>query len=289
MDASICVIIPAAGSSRRYQEGGGGGGGDPGAGVGGEGDLVSRSKLDEDLGGRPVLQRTVELFNKHPEVTSIVVAGPHDERAFDEFKARHGDKLAILGVTLCRGGKTHRYETVRSALEHVPENATHIAVHDAARPCASDALVERVFRACIEDGHPAVVPGVDVSDTLKRVGERVEASRADPLAAILGGDSGVGVDKGGEARVIEETVDRAGLVAVQTPQIFEKDLLERAYSQDDLTSTDDSQLVERLGERVVVVAGESGNIKITRKADLGLARAIMGVGKPKDRATHKRF
>ncbi|MEO1129149.1 MAG: 2-C-methyl-D-erythritol 4-phosphate cytidylyltransferase, partial [Planctomycetota bacterium] len=132
---NIAVIIAAAGSSSRYMAAGG-----------------LRSKLDEDLGERPVLQRTMELFTKRDEVSSIIVAGPYED--YDEFKLRHGDKLAILGVQLCRGGKGERWETVKAGLELVPDDCTHIAVHDAARPCASPELFDRIFDAA--SSHPAV-------------------------------------------------------------------------------------------------------------------------------------
>lgn len=273
---NVAVIIPAAGSSSRYLES-----------AQAELGAAPRSKLEEDLGGRPVLQRTVELFTKHPDVTAIIVAGPHDAGAFAEFRQRHGDKLGLLGVKLCRGGRTHRYETVAAALGLVPEACTHVAVHDAARPCASERLIERVLAAASEEGggHKAVVPGLDVADTLKRVLPGEVAAKADPLAAILG-DSGTGKPIG---RLVERTVDRSGLVAVQTPQVFEVGLLKRAYAQADLASTDDAQLVERLGEPVLVVPGEAGNIKITRYADIHLARAILGIRASTEREAHKRF
>lgn len=269
---NIAVIIPAAGFSQRYAES-----------LRLEGMESSRSKLDEELGGRPVLQRTVELFTKHPDVTSIIVAGPADEADLAGFKARHADKLGLLGVRVCAGGKEHRYQTVANALALVPEECTHVAVHDAARPCASPALIERVFEAAQHFG--AVVPGVDVSDTLKRIDPKVKVEPPrDPLADILGdAPSGPG------GRAVKETVDRRELVAVQTPQVFEAGLLRRAYAQKDLTSTDDAQLVERLGERVVVVPGEVTNIKITRAADLRFARSILGLKESEGRATHKRF
>jgi 2-C-methyl-D-erythritol 4-phosphate cytidylyltransferase len=273
---NLAVIIPAAGSSRRYGEG------DP---LGG--DAGARSKLDEDLGGRPVLHRTVELFTKVPEVSTIIVAGPADEEAFNQFRLRHADKLGLLGVRLCRGGKDHRYETVANALREIPDGepdgCTHVAIHDAARPCASEELIERVLRAA--ERHGAVIPGIDVPDTLKRVSAERLAEAPDPLAAILGsaGTSAAAV------RAVEGTVDRAGLVAVQTPQVFRLDLIRRAYAQTDLSSTDDAQLVERLGERVVVVEGDPSNIKITRPRDLLLARLILGVKGPAGREAHKRF
>ncbi|MCB9845102.1 MAG: 2-C-methyl-D-erythritol 4-phosphate cytidylyltransferase [Phycisphaeraceae bacterium] len=261
----IGVVIPAAGFSSRYSEG----------------MEFSRNKLDEDMGGRPLLQRTVELFTKHERVMSIVVAGPHEEAAFAEFRLRHGDKLGMLGASVCRGGKAHRYETVREALAHVPEDCTHIAVHDAARPCASPELIERVFEAA--ERFDAVVPGIEAGDTIKRVGEEREIADDDAIGAILGASRALRV------RMVEGTLERAGLVMTQTPQVFRAGLLRRAYAQDDLSSTDDAQLVERLGEPVCVVRGEPRNIKVTRSGDLQVARAILGFRPPSDRPTHKKF
>ncbi len=271
MSIRVSVIIPAAGFSGRYVEG----------------MEVPRSKLDEDLGGRPVLQRTVETFvnYEHEEVTigSIIVAGPHDQKQMDAFKARHGDKLGLLGAVVVSGGVTHRWETVKAALAHVPEESTHVAVHDGARPCVSRELLDRLFDGATK--FPAVIPVLDVGDTIKRVAtEPVPDPKPDPFAAILG-DTG----RGPIYRAVEQTLDRSGLVLVQTPQVFETALLKRAYEQSDLSSTDDAGLVERLGERVIGVPGEARNLKITRPADLRLCRLIMGVGGPEERAAHKRF
>ncbi|MEO1583320.1 MAG: 2-C-methyl-D-erythritol 4-phosphate cytidylyltransferase [Planctomycetota bacterium] len=262
----LAVIIPAAGVSARYAAAGG-----------------LRHKLDEDLGDRPVLHRTVELFTKRDEVTSIIVAGPSDDAAYDEFVTRHGAKLGFYGVRLCQGGADHRWQTVGNALALVEGDATYIGVHDAARPCTPVELIDRVIEAA--RSNDAVLPGVDVADTLKRTEDAPDAGDADPLHAILGGSGKANTS----IRRVTETVPRDGLVAVQTPQVFAADLLRRAYTQDDLTSTDDAGLVSKLGEPVHVVAGDARNIKITVPADLELARAIMKVGPPKERASHKRF
>jgi len=273
----LAVIIPAAGSSSRYSASGG-----------------LRSKLDEDLGGRPVLQRAVELFTKREEVSLIVVAGPGEPAAYDEFIIRHGDKLGLLGVRCCRGGLTHRYETVKAAVDFLDKLAadktpgatglTHIAVHDAARPCATEELIDRVLRAA--EKHAAVIPALDVPDTLKRVSAAaLKQKEVDPFAAILGG---AGLDTR-NVRTVEATVPRDNLVMVQTPQVFEWGLLQRAYAQPDLASTDDAGLVERLGEKVYVVEGDPRNIKITRPVDLHVARLLLKVGPPAERAAHKKF
>lgn len=259
----LCVIICAAGSSSRFG---------------------GRDKLGEDLGGRPVLHRTVDLFSKRDDVDQVIVAGPHDEAAFGEFRLRHGDKLALMGVSICRGGKTHRYETVQAALEHVADDATHIAVHDGARPCASMEMLDRLFKAA--QSHDAVIPGVEIHDTIKRVSKSAQVEKEiDPLDAILG-DAG---KANASVRTVEATVDRSNMMAIQTPQVFEVGLLRRAYEQSDLSSTDDASLIEKLGEPVVVVEGDPRNIKITRPADLHTARLILSLSGPKEREAHKRF
>lgn len=262
----LAVIIAAAGKSTRYAK-------DP---------EIGRSKLDEDLGGRPVLQRTVELFCKRDDVDLIIVAGPAE--GYDEFVLRHGDKLGLLGVKVCKGGEAHRYETVRNALEQIDDSFTHIAVHDGARPATPIELIDRMFEAAQK--HSAVVPGIEVHDTLKRISANAQVEEdIDPLDAILGdaGKSKV------TTRTVTGTVDRSGLVAVQTPQVFEAGLLRRAYAQDDLSSTDDAGLIERLGEPVVVVEGDPRNIKITRAIDLKVARSVLGTKGEQGRAAHKKF
>jgi 2-C-methyl-D-erythritol 4-phosphate cytidylyltransferase len=271
MSNRIAVIIPAAGASERYQQAGG-----------------VRSKLDEDLGGKTVLHRSVELFSKVESsdwtVGTVVVAGPHEPAAFEEFRTRHGDRLGFLGVTLCRGGKTYRHETVAAALALIGDDHTHVAVHDAARPCAPFEMIERLFDAA--GRFEALVPGVPVGDTLKLVEETEDAGHHDPLAAILGTDADAAPRK---KRVVARTLDRTGLYIIQTPQVFRLPLLKAAYAQADLTSTDDAGLVERLGSEVVVLDGDVRNIKITRPGDLHMARSILNVRGPEERPAHKRF
>lgn len=261
----VCAIIPAAGASRRF----------------GLGD-----KLGQDLGGRALLLRTVELFTKRDEVRSIIVAAPPDEDDFEQFRERYGAPLGFHGVRIVPGGRIERWETVKLALEAVPEDATHIAVHDAARPAASEELIDRVFEAA--KVHAAVVPGLTVTATVKRVGEEtVSAAEDDLLASAILGDAG---REGVSARFVEATLPRERLVLAQTPQVFEASLLRRAYASiDPAGTTDDASVVERLGERVVVVEGDPRNIKVTTPDDLALVRAILGAAPPAERPVHKRF
>lgn len=264
----LAVILPAAGASSRYSAA--------------SASEVKRSKLDEDLGGVPVLHRTVDLFVKRDDVHTVIVAGPYE--GYDAFMLRHGDKLGILGCKVCKGGKEHRWQTVKAALAEVPEDCTHVAVHDAARPAAPMELIDRVFAAAQK--YNAVIPGIDVPDTLKRVGlSEGDDGDIDPLDRILGE---FGKSKA-PARTVSGTVSREGLVCVQTPQIFTFDLLKRAYAQSDLSSTDDAGLVEKLGEQVHVVEGDPRNIKITRPIDLHTVRLILNLKGPAERPVHKRF
>ncbi len=265
---SVSVIIPAAGASTRFGQ---------------------QNKLDQDLGGRSVLQRTVELFANHPRVDQIVVAGPnHEPGAFEDFKLRYADRLGLLGCVVCPGGTEHRWQTVKAALAEVPQSAQVIAVHDAARPCTPTALIDRLFAAVIDHNHPAVIPGAPLTDTIKEVSAETAADTPDdPLDAILGSSGKADLD----ARAVERTLDRSRLVAVQTPQVFRAELLRRAYDQPDLSSTDDAGLVERLGEPVLVLEADPSNIKITHPRDLDLARLVLGLKQAEDarRAAHQRF
>jgi len=267
----LAVILAAAGSSQRYAA----------AQLATDPSAQPRSKLDEDLGGRPVLQRSVELFSNIPQVSQIIVAGPSDAGAFAAFKERYGDKLGLLGCMIIAGGSEFRYQTVALALKCLRPEITHVAVHDAARPCCPAILIEKLMEAAAEFG--AAIPGIEVTDSIKRIGAKAAHAKADPLEAILGSSTRR------QYAVVGESVERAGLIAVQTPQIFSRSLLDAAYAQSDLASTDDAGLVSKLGHEVVVVAGDTRNIKITRPDDVALARAILNVAAAQERPAHLRF
>lgn len=232
---SVAVIICAAGSGTRFGS-------------------ASGSKLDQDLHGEPVLHRAVEAFVEQPGIGSILVAGPADPKALTAFRDRHERFFSSLGAVICPGGKAERYETVKEGLEHLAANeppVDAVLVHDAARPCASRGLVRRVIDGL--GNSSAVVPAIPVADTLKRASH---------------------TNAPGAPGLVQQTIDRGGLFACQTPQGFSLELITRAYTQDDLRSTDDAQLVERLGEPVMLVEGDVRNAKITRPEDLVIARAV---------------
>jgi 2-C-methyl-D-erythritol 4-phosphate cytidylyltransferase len=154
------------------------------------------------------------------------------------------DWPAPAGVRVATGGST-RSASVRAGLACIPDGVDVVVVHDAARPLASRQLFARVIEA-VRTGADAAVPALAVTDTVKRVRD---------------------------GRVIE-TVPRADLVSVQTPQAFRRAALERAHASDGI-ETDDAALVEAAGGDVVVVEGESRNLKLTRVDDLELAQALV--------------
>jgi 2-C-methyl-D-erythritol 4-phosphate cytidylyltransferase len=141
------------------------------------------------------------------------------------------------------GGAT-RAESVRAGLAAVPAGADIVVVHDAARPLATDALFTAVIDA-VRDGADGAVPGIAVADTIKRV----------------------------DGAQVVETLPRENLVAVQTPQAFRAGAL-RAAHRDAAEGTDDAALVERDGGKVVIVAGEPANVKVTGPDDVAVVEAL---------------
>lgn len=153
-------------------------------------------------------------------------------------------------------GGTMRQESVYRGLEALPGDAEYVLVHDGVRPLVTPGVIERVVEAART--HGAATAGVPITDTVKRA------------------------DSDG---VITETVDRAGLWSIQTPQAFRVDLLwdaHRAAQQQGTQFTDDAGMVEAIGRPVRVVEGDPRNIKLTRPDDLRLALAWYGEGEAAD-------
>jgi 2-C-methyl-D-erythritol 4-phosphate cytidylyltransferase len=195
----------------------------------GRGDRFGEAKQFCELGGTRVIDHA--LAPLAPFCDGVVVVVPP------------GFNWQGTGTSV-DGGAT-RSDSVRAGLRAVPEDADIVVVHDAARPLATPALFNAVI-AAVQSGADAAVPGIPVSDTLKRVdGERVL-----------------------------ETVDRAQLVAVQTPQAFRAFVLRAAHAQGAHT-TDDAALVEAARGQVVVVPGDPRNLKITTPDDLLVATALL--------------
>jgi 2-C-methyl-D-erythritol 4-phosphate cytidylyltransferase len=216
------AVVPAAGSGQRLA-----------AGV---------PKAFFHLDGQTLVERAVSGLLKSGVVDRVVVAVPAE---------RTGQAKLILGreATIVAGGANRR-ESVGRALTAIAdsEEPNFVLVHDAARALTPPELVVRVVEA-LRAGHPAVVPALPLSDTVKAV---------DANGVVLG------------------TPDRAGLRAVQTPQGFTTELLLRAYQQAATAEfTDDASMVEHIGGQVQVVEGDPLAFKITTRWDILLAQAIV--------------
>ncbi|MCK9794662.1 2-C-methyl-D-erythritol 4-phosphate cytidylyltransferase [Isoptericola sp. 4D.3] len=215
------------------------------------------------LDGFPLVVHAARRLASSGVVDSLVVTCPAGlDSAVRDVVAQ--DPHVDVPVRVVEGGAT-RQASVAAGLALAGPDDDVVLVHDAARPLAPPRLVRRVVEA-VRAGHRAVVPGLPVTDTVKRVAP--------------GRDESAG---GGPAveRVVE-TPDRVLLRAVQTPQCFERTLLERAHAEgagraaaEGLAATDDAGLVEAIGEAVHVVAGEEAAMKITTERDLLVAGLLL--------------
>jgi 2-C-methyl-D-erythritol 4-phosphate cytidylyltransferase len=202
--------------------------------AGGSGQRFGQLKQFALLDGRPVVEWAVSACRASSAGVVLVVPAGTID------PVGHGADVVV------EGGAT-RAESVNRGLAAVPEAAEVIVVHDAARPLASEALFRAVIDAVTSGAADGAIPGVPVSDTIKVVDD---------------------------SRAVTATLDRAVLVAVQTPQAFGADILRRAHAGG-AEATDDAALVEALGATVRVVPGEAQNLKITTPADLGLAEHLL--------------
>ena len=207
----------------------------------------NEKKAFAKLDGRALFLRAIEFFVNRSDVVQKILAVAPEDMAM--VKSTYGANLGFMGVKLVEGGE-QRSDTIQAALKAVVPEAEYIAIHDAARPCVSYEKIDAVFDEAVKSG--AAILAVPVTATLKKVAG---------------------------SKVIQETVSRDDLYEAQTPQVFRRDVLEKAYealSPDARkTVTDDAQVVELSGHPVAVVQGDSTNIKITAKSDMTLAAAIL--------------
>lgn len=196
-----------------------------------------------DLAGRPVLAHTLQAFEDCPVIDGVVVVGPQEHlQAFSDI-IRDAKFKKVRAVVA--GGAT-RTQSVRHGLRALAESVDMVLIHDGARPLVSREVIEESIRECGIRG--AVIVAVPVKPTLKVVDPRT--------------------------RIVSETLDRTLVWEIQTPQVFQREIIERAYSGDE-NATDDASLVERLGIPVAVCAGDHRNIKITTPEDLVIAQALL--------------
>jgi 2-C-methyl-D-erythritol 4-phosphate cytidylyltransferase len=216
------AIVVAAGSATRF---------------GGE------DKVFALLDGRPVLEHTLRLFAAERDVSALVVVLAEGSL---QAGAALVASLGLRDVTLCVGGATRR-DSVLAGLRALDRDIELVAIHDAARPLATQALLRRVVTAARE--HGAAVPATALPDTLGRVD-----------------DDGA----------LSASVERAGVVACQTPQVARREWLDTALAAAP-SATDEGSALLAAGFPVVTVPGERHNFKLTWPNDLRLAEAWLAL------------
>ena len=200
-------------------------------------------KVMEPVGGIPMVVRAVAAFQECSAIKEIVIVTRQDLLTEIAELTMAYDKVKAV-VT---GGKD-RPESVNNGLNALSDKVKLAAIHDGARPLVTWELIDRVVRAANTYG--GAVPGIPVKDTVK-------------------------IASGG---LVQQTPDRKTLYAIQTPQVFDYDLLRGALQkakEEELTITDDCGAVEALGFKVKLVEGDERNIKITTPLDLKVAAAYM--------------
>lgn len=199
------------------------------------------AKIDD----RPVFIRSIELFIQRDDVCEThLTVSPED---YDVVKEKYAANIMFMGFKLVEGGH-ERYASVRKALANLSDDAEYVCIHDAVRPCVQESWIDAVFAEAQKTG--AAILATPLAGTIKRVSE---------------------------AKVIDETVSREGLFEAQTPQVFRRDVLEKAYADlpDATAPTDDAQVVEMSGHPVSIVEGDRRNLKITTPGDMVIAQAIL--------------
>lgn len=200
------------------------------------------------LNGKPMLYYSVKAFETSPLISEIILVVPEPWISSVEHEIvqqYHFSKIKQI----IPGGK-ERFYSVSNGLAAVSTEAEIVAVHDGVRPFVSQTLIASCIHAC--QSHPAIVPAVPVRDTIKSV-------------------------KNG---LINQTMDRSLLWAVQTPQVFQYEILRDAYQNMEVTQspiTDDAMLVERLGVSIKIVHGDYNNIKITSPEDFSWAEYFLKI------------
>ena len=206
-----------------------------------------------DLAGIPLLVHTVQAFQQVKAISSVVLVVPKSHiRMTEEMVSRYRlDRVQEI----IAGGK-ERQDSVRNGLNILSDDIEIVLVHDGARPLISPALIERCIDGVMQ--HGAVVAGIPVKDTLKKVSED---------------------------QTVIDTVDRSELWQAQTPQAAWVKLLKKAFlaaDQDNFIGTDETSLLERINCPVHVVHGSATNLKITHPDDLFIAEALLMKNKQTD-------
>jgi len=222
--------------------------------AGGSSQRMGFDKLFAIIAGEPVIAHTIRAFEHATSISEIVVVAR--EERHDEIRKISRDTGFQKIRSIVPGGE-RRQDSVRAGLDQIDREAKYVAVHDAARPLITAEQIERAFDQCRVHGSAALAQ--PVNDTLKR---------ADADLLVVG------------------LVDRHRLYAMQTPQIFERKLIEDAYRgvyAENASVTDEVSAAERLGQKIALVLNDDFNFKITYPRDLPVADFIL-----RERAKNRR-
>ena len=203
-------------------------------------------KLLAEVGGVPVIVRCLETFQQAPGIAEVVVVTRED---LVPEVARLCQEFQLSKVTKVIRGGENRTQSARLGTLECSRDTPLIAIHDGARPFVTVQVIEDAVAQAAQNG--AAAPAVPVKDTIK--------------SAVDG--------------MVEQTLERAKLYAVQTPQVFDASLIRAALQKaldDGVELTDDCAAVERLGMKVVLTAGDERNIKLTTPVDLLIGEALCG-------------
>jgi 2-C-methyl-D-erythritol 4-phosphate cytidylyltransferase len=214
--------------------------------AGGSSQRMGSDKLFANVAGELVLVHALRAFDRAPSVSEIVIVAREDRNVEIEKITRDADFKKLRSIV--RGGE-RRQDSVRAGLDAIDSKARYVAVHDAARPLIMPEQIEHVFEQCRV--HSAAALAHPVNNTLKR---------ADADLLVVG------------------SVDRHQLYAMETPQIFERKLIQDAYRAvyaQNASVTDEVSAVEQLGHKVVLVLNDDFNFKITYPRDLPLAELVI--------------
>ncbi len=200
------------------------------------------------LSGKPILYWTLETFQKVQKIKEIILVLPEENIAGEEKTIKK--KFPKL-KKIVPGGKI-RQESVFNGLKMVSPNFSLVAIHDGVRPLASEKLIRRTLQ--VAEKYGTAVAALPVKETVKMVSP---------------------------GNIVQKTLPREKIWAIQTPQVFRREIIIRAHQKakkDKFIGTDDAQLVERIGYKVRLVPGEETNIKITTPEDLLFARTLISAG-----------
>ena len=208
-----------------------------------------------ELGGKAILQKTIEVFMEAcPDINVITVL---PESHMEYWRSYCLKRNFICPQVLVKGGIT-RFHSVRNALSKVPDGAL-VAVHDGVRPLVTPEFIRAMFSEA--ENTVALIPVIPCVDTMK-VLRRTKGPQGEEILT----------------EKVGESVDRSVLYGAQTPQIFHSEIIKEAYGQAyDTAFTDDASVVLKYGKNLSYRIGERFNIKITTQDDLVLANAILSL------------